>query len=386
MPCQSSTTNLLAQRLCYRSFGHSVGPDQLESRKSFSYSTRYLTIPQARPYKSKGAPSVEPVTKRDNNVLSRSGARPSTASASNPLVSTSTSNPALNPPSTTRPPVLNLPEKTRADPIYKYYFGLGKAYLTFYKNGLKGIYSNYQIAKALPNRLFHPLFVTRRTLYAAAKSKRLSRADLRLLLRLRADTKVLPVFALVFICCGEFTPLLVPWLTAIVPPSVHIPSQTKALRERAEIRRQQARAEGPPEWRDIRNIWDLKPPELDDKYLRPMLRRLARELALYPPWWEKFPLYMKIVGWRFGWRMSDLKYDDLMIMRDGGVKEMISEEVTMACDRRGLVVEGKEEKELRRMLEEWLRDRNSNRAQKLVDWLNGERVEWRDESTKQGSD
>lgn len=75
-------------------------------------------------------------------------------------------------------------------------------------------------------------------------------------------------------------------------------------------------------------------------------------------------------------RLQELQYDDITIMRDGGVEGMISEEVIIACDKRGFAVEGKEEKELRKMLHEWLTERNSNRAQDFVEWVRG--CSWED--------
>ena len=61
---------------------------------------------------------------------------------------------AINPPSTTHPPPLSLPEKLPCLPKYKYYFRVGKAYGAFYKNGLKAIWTNYKLARALPHQIF----------------------------------------------------------------------------------------------------------------------------------------------------------------------------------------------------------------------------------------
>src|SRR3569833_4674316 len=43
---------------------------------------------------------------------------------------------AANPPETTRPPPLNLPERDPAKPYVSHLFATGKAYVTFYKTGL----------------------------------------------------------------------------------------------------------------------------------------------------------------------------------------------------------------------------------------------------------
>lgn len=58
----------------------------------------------------------------------------------------------INPPRSTIPPPLNLP--SRGDEVvYVYWFRLGRAYGSFYKDGIKAVYFNYQAAKILKNRI-----------------------------------------------------------------------------------------------------------------------------------------------------------------------------------------------------------------------------------------
>lgn len=287
---------------------------------------------------------------------------------------------ALNPPNTARPPPLSLPGREKSQVFYRYYYKLGKAYLLFYKEGLKGVVANYKIARQISNYPHHPLLASRRTLYAAANGNTLTRAQFQLLLRLRADAKVLPMFALVFLCCGEFTPLLVPFLTSIVPPTLHIPIQTRKLRAKAHLSREKARKQGPVAWRSIHNIWGLAiANEKDDKTLQAIVRRLAQELALHPSWWEKIPstkLYMMMVRRRLGKRLTELEYDDLRISRDGGVSLLSMEELVLACDKRGFTVERKSVEELRSMLRQWGRDKNSKEAVDLIERLQVGKFNW----------
>ena len=49
--------------------------------------------------------------------------------------------------------------------------------------------------------------------------------------------------------------------------------------------------------------------------------------------------------------------DDFAIERDGGVGMMEVEEVRMACEERGINILGKEERNLRRDLEQWMERR-----------------------------
>ena len=90
------------------------------------------------------------------------------------------------------------------------------------------------------------------------------------------------MFALIWLICGEFTPLVVLFFTGAVPPTIWIPKQVQKARERAEARR--AKIEGPrlapfaaPSWdSDIESM----PAELQRKVLKPC----AQSLGLYPVW------------------------------------------------------------------------------------------------------
>ena len=352
----------------------------------------YATAPSPRAYK----PSSRPAPKSTVPSKDKS-AKLVTSSQTSPLPPTVSSSPApapvihaprLNPPATARAPPLDLPQ--RGDkPFFKYAWSVGKAYLAFYKAGGKGIIANYKLARGLSELNANPLFCSKKTIYVAAYQDRLSRAELQLLLRTRADIKVLPLFGIMFAICGEFTPLLVPFLTPIVPPTLRIPSQVHARREKADRRRQEARAQGPEEWRDIPSIWHLEPPSYQDQYLRGVLQRMAIELALYPQWWERvWPkgLYMMAVKARLGRRLSELKYDDLSMLRDGKVRQLEKEEVVLALDRRGIQVNGKAEQDLRNQLDQWLTDRDGEGTKRLLNWLQGLPVEGTEEKGQEKGD
>lgn len=55
--------------------------------------------------------------------------------------------------------------------------------------------------------------------------------------------------------------------------------------------------------------------------------------------------------------LRELEVDDFAIERDGGVGSMKGEEVRMACEERGIDILGKEERNLRRDLEQWMERR-----------------------------
>lgn len=58
-------------------------------------------------------------------------------------------------------------------------------------------------------------------------------------------------------------------------------------------------------------------------------------------------------------KLGELEVDDLAIERDGGVGKMGGEEVKLACEERGIDILGKEERKLRRDLEQWMESRRT---------------------------
>ena len=191
---------------------------------------------------------------------------------------------ALNPPSTTHPPPLTLPEKLPALPIYKYYFRVGKAYGVFYKNGLKAIWANYKLAQALPHRIFSR---GQAKVHQAVRDGFLSRADFQLIRRTRRDVNKVPLFALIWLICGEFTPLVVIYFTGAVPRTIWMPKQVQKAREEAENRRAKSKDAGVvvfagPSWQS-----DIE--AMPEEAQRKVLKSYANFLGLYPVWVRIFP-------------------------------------------------------------------------------------------------
>lgn len=156
--------------------------------------------------------------------------------ASSTTVSTSRSNSVtssltLNPPASTRPPLLELPSRLPEQPAYKYYFSVGKTFATFYKTGFKNLYKNFQAARAIAQRLGSTNYEEH------VRKGFLSRAEWHLVRRQRADALKVPLFALVFICCGEFTPLVAIYFNGAIPRTLWVPKQIEQAREKLEARR-----------------------------------------------------------------------------------------------------------------------------------------------------
>lgn len=265
---------------------------------------------------------------------------------------------ALNPPPTTRPPPLSLPIRGH-EPAYKFYFRTGRAYLSFYKAGLKGIWTNYKLVGTLkPEGIYSGSAAEIRE---ALKEGKLSRANYQLLRRFRSDVSKLPLFALLFMVCGEFTPLVAVFMTGLVPRTLLIPKQVQKLREVAQERKSKSR----DRFRDLQYVHRWAEAQGDPDAISPSpiewntFRHIACSQGLYSRYWETIlpeRFSSKMIQRRAMKRAWEVRADDMAILRDGGVGLMEAEEVIMACDERGLDVLGKSEQQMRKALEGWIKN------------------------------
>ena len=194
---------------------------------------------------------------------------------------------ALNPPITTRPPPLGLPEKLPHLSKYKFYFRVGKAYAVFYKTGLKAIWTNYKLARALPDQIFSS---GQAKLHQAVLDG-LSRADFQLIRRTRRDINKVPLFALIWLICGEFTPLVIIFFTAVVPPTIWIPKQVQKAREEAEERRARIKDPRAP---FAALSWESDIGSMSAEPQREILKSCAQSLGLYPVWVRSIPMRVSL--------------------------------------------------------------------------------------------
>ncbi|KAK4032271.1 hypothetical protein C8A01DRAFT_41287, partial [Parachaetomium inaequale] len=156
--------------------------------------------------------SASPTHRRQHP--STATAAPTTTTILPPATTTNALPPsAANPPPTTRPPPLNLPVRAPNSPRppflspanFSHLLATGVAYLKFYKTGLKHIITNTR------------LLYSKRPDILAARPHPSTRAYLHLRLRWQHDVRRLPLFALILLVCGEFTPLVVLALPGAVP-------------------------------------------------------------------------------------------------------------------------------------------------------------------------
>ncbi|KAI0893000.1 hypothetical protein F4806DRAFT_477854 [Annulohypoxylon nitens] len=241
---------------------------------------------------------------------------------------------SLNPPTTTRPQPLELPIRDPSTSTLSYWFQYGKAYTTFYKAGIKAIFTNRrllsQTALPPPTSSSSPAPTTRSTLLLRE--------------RVRHDLSRIPAFGLMLLLCGELTPLIVLVFPHITPYTCRIPKQVDAMRRRAEARRSSSHS-----------ALQRTP------FLRKLVKRgmgnghICRSLGLTSTLWDRVGLdspFSQAVAERAVARLVD---DDTMLREGGGVEYLLDEEVVLACEDRGIYVRGRPVDELRSELEEWLR-------------------------------
>ena len=252
----------------------------------------------------------------------------------------------VNPPSSTRPPPLALPARTDSQSAFRYYLSLGRAYLAFYSTGLKSVYTNYTLSRKLLARL-----PPATSLASALHHRLLRRAEFQLIRRSRADIRKLPPFVLVFLICGEFTPLVVLTLGASIVPSVcRVPAQVQREREKLETRRKKSFREGTVEVKMETRGSNL------ENLGRSQVLHVGRSLGLFPAWADRFGGYpTNIVRGRSERYIEYLQADDEGLRREGDFERLEVEEVRIALEERGVDVLGKREEILREQLRAWLR-------------------------------
>ncbi|KAJ5652487.1 hypothetical protein N7507_009913 [Penicillium longicatenatum] len=282
----------------------------------------------------------------------------------------------INAPLSTLPADLTLPETlppTAAVPAkLQRFIAIGRAYLTFYKTGLKNVFRNYRASLPLRRELGLPAYLptspprkvpnpinpttSEKTSNAGPAPSRntydlrslgLGRGQFQLVRRSARDVQRMIPFTLILMICGEFTPLIIPIFgSAITPATCRVPGQITKDRERASKRKAlalQAYTGANPESKPISDVESFK-----------LLIQLAS-----PAWVETanaasvlqacavFGLVKKhdrfagtaLAGLVYRRRLLQyleyLAIDDAMIRGGGGVEKLSYAEVRIALDERG---------------------------------------------------
>ncbi|RDL31879.1 putative letm1-like protein [Venustampulla echinocandica] len=264
----------------------------------------------------------------------------------------------INGPLSTLPAPLNLPVKPETT-NFSYYLSLGKAYALFYRTGAKNIFTNFRASQpiqAIVDKKY------KGSVPAAVSAGALTRSDFQLLNRSWHDIKRLPIFGLVFIVCGEFTPLVVIALSNVVPWTCRIPKQVESDRRKLEKRRGIS----------FRNLTAEPPKQKGVEALERMqLLHISWSVGLSSRVWDwvggqlpglpDFILRKRVKNW-----VEYLEMDDGLIGKPSRVDEMDLEEVKMALVQRGVDVLEKDESQLRVDLVSWLNSRKKAPIERLL--------------------
>ncbi|KAI5290143.1 hypothetical protein KEM54_002346 [Ascosphaera aggregata] len=283
-----------------------------------------------------------------------------------------------NAPTTTLPAPIEGVHRDAFNSSVKYYFALGKAYVSFYKTGMKNVYYNYKAAQKLREDtglkgwsfLSPPIPETgiwcggskrNRNKHSSKTDKvaQLSRADFQLLHRSAYDMRRVLPFSLMLLVCGEMTPLVVLALgSLVVPKTCLIPRQIDSD-EIAFARRKRKLVSLRSKWGDLKQLphpIDLE--KLDARSLRDAA--IALNLASRNPHTALLPFIANLIYKpRLRKHIAYLAWDDKLILKYGGVSALSGEEVKRAVLERGgvhCIVLGNEEAD-RKWLMHWLSGR-----------------------------
>lgn len=266
----------------------------------------------------------------------------------------------VNGPLSTLPAPLTSPVRKPDQSTPSYLFSLGKSYVSFYKTGGKAVWKNFQAARPIQKTLDNEYGGH---LEKGIASGFLNREKFQLLTRSWYDTKRVPIFALVFAVCGEFTPLVVVFLTNAVPYTCRIPKQVDGDRKKMEKRRSIS----------FRNLTTVVPESgVDVQNLERMqLLHISWSLGLSSSAWDwlggRLPgLPTPILRRKVARRVRYLEMDDKLIKRDGGVDDMDIEEVKIALVERGVDILLRNDEQLKGDLEKWLSAREIVPVEKLL--------------------
>ncbi|KAJ4365918.1 hypothetical protein N0V83_008540 [Neocucurbitaria cava] len=270
----------------------------------------------------------------------------------------------LNPPRFTYAPDLSVPARKANQNTASYLWAAGRAYVAFYKAGISHVRQTLSLAKKLRSRALKDGAA------AGGGSKKdisevLTRAEWQVVLRSRKDALRLPAFGALVLLLGEWLPLVVIWITPVIPEACRIPKQVErelnktekarherlrrisldAVRIMADERRtpgaalvEEQERDGGREDKAVRDAARAVEHMTHYDLLIASARynchsRIFDYLHLTPP----KPLLRR----RVGKMLEYLRKDDRLIERDGGVAGLGKEEVRRACVERGIDVLGK---------------------------------------------
>ena len=288
----------------------------------------------------------------------------------------------------TYPPELSVPERKEGQNYASYLFSCGKAYIAFYKSGISNTRQTIKHAKELRKKL---AALGHGVSQDAPGAGVLTRAEWQVLRRSKRDLIRLPIMGFLILALGEWLPVVVIYLTPVIPEACRIPKQvdrvlkkketarkerlqtigTHALRLQSLDRKPQtdgdairlaAAAEGllKPETKvgkqgGIPMADAIVPPDAAVDLNLFHLLLLSARLDCHPHVLDKLSLTppKQLLQRSIAKKLAYLTQDDELIRRDGGVPALNKQELLRACVDRGIDVLGKSEAEQRKLLGLW---------------------------------
>ena len=280
----------------------------------------------------------------------------------------------INPPRSTLPPPLTLPSRGEEATLV-YWFRLGRAYGTFYKEGIKAVWFNWKAARLLKERMTgerEAIDVTN-----AVAERVITRSEFQLLARNSHDIGKLPLFGLLVVVFGEWLVFVVPFVPNTVPRTCRIPSQVLGMRMTAEERRRVSfrqgvtepssdqlpnqKLEGSSVQKDDSGAW---PMAFSNGYRGTMVKKLRDDqlhhlsstLGLHGRIWDRIQLPPPafLLRLRINRRLQYISQDDALLLQSRGAARLTPDELHSACEERGLDILGKTDDILRQSLSWWL--------------------------------
>ncbi|KAL6709468.1 hypothetical protein ACN47E_001403 [Coniothyrium glycines] len=277
----------------------------------------------------------------------------------------------LNPPSFTYAPEISVPARKADQNVAKWLWSAGRAYLTFYKTGISHVRQTSKLAKSLRAK-------AEQDGPGKDLSEVLTRAEWQIVLRSRKDTLRLPAMGVLILVLGEWLPLVVMYITPLVPEACRIPQQVKRdlakqEKRRADRLRRVSLDAMRLQMQDKRPVGSglnidmtafeknakVKPPSGQISKNMKAENMTLFELMLFS---ATHDCHLRVWDWlhltppkallqrTVGEKLEYLRKDDALIERDGGWAALGKEEVERACVERGINVVGKKEEELRKAL------------------------------------
>ncbi|GAM87485.1 hypothetical protein ANO11243_055100 [Dothideomycetidae sp. 11243] len=223
----------------------------------------------------------------------------------------------------------------------------------------------------------------RALLSSPSKPTDITRASFQTLMRDKEDWGKVPQFALLVLLCGEYLPLLVPFMPGLVPRTCRIPKQIEGMRKTRETRKRHSQEVGysalsretidaamvaeelRTDAESAHSFIDKHTPArtllvdaVVDRLSGDQLLHASTLLNCHGRLWGRIGLTppQSLLIRRVKRRLQYLAIDDTLLLwqGQGSVKALTDEEVRIACDERAIEVSGQSVKELQTALVQWL--------------------------------